>query len=114
MTWAPFVEETGLAAPRGSEGGIIVADEEHELGARITLERDASTAPYAVTCGIYGWMVHTRYFSDCDVAQREYEAMKGGLSQILSLIPLTTDPALQSKIELVSKAIAEFIDRYPT
>jgi len=114
MTWAPFVDEAGLAAPRGSEGGAIVVDEEHALGARITLERDAGAAAYAITCGIYGWMVHTRYFSDYDVAQREYEAMKGGLSEILSLIPLTTDPALQSKIEQVSKTIAEFIDRYPT
>jgi len=114
MTWAPFVDETGWAGPRGSEGGTIVVDEEHALGARITLERDTSVAPYAITCGIYGWMMHTRYFADHDAAQRDYETMKASLSHILSLIPLKTDPDLQSKLGLVTRAIAEFADRYPT
>jgi len=114
MTWAPFVDETGCAGAQGSEGGIIVVDEEHELGARITLERDAPAAPYAITCGVYGWMVHTRYFSDCEVARREYEVMKASLVHILALIPLETDPALEAKLGVVTRAIAEFVDRYTT
>lgn len=48
----------------GSEEGAIVLDEEHTDGARITLERDSKTAPAAITCGVYGWMVHTRFFAD--------------------------------------------------
>jgi hypothetical protein len=32
------------------------------LTARITLERDGHQ-PFAITCGSYGWMVHTSFFS---------------------------------------------------
>ena len=59
-------------------------------------------------------MVHTRYFSDYDVAKREYEAMKASLAHILGLVPLETDPALEAKLGVVTRAIAEFVDRYPT
>ena len=60
--WQPF-ENGGTLGQIGSEEGIIVHDEEHSLGARISLERDTIVAPFAITCGIYGWMLHTRYFS---------------------------------------------------
>jgi hypothetical protein len=37
------------------------------------------TAPAAITCGVYGWMVHTRYFASLDSAQAGAEEMKPGL-----------------------------------
>ncbi len=114
MPWTPFVDEAGGAEPQGSEGGIVLLDEEHALGARITLERDSRVAPYAITCGIYGWMLHTRFFRDGDVARGDYEAMKAGLSRIMSLIPLETDPDLDERLVLVTRAIGKFVDRYPT
>jgi hypothetical protein len=109
MSWAPFV-----GSLRGSESGIVEIDEEHDCGARITLERDAKIAPYAITCGIYGWMVHTRYFEDHDRARREYEAMKAGLGNILSIIPLRCDPDFNSKVDSVIKAIGDFVESFPT
>jgi hypothetical protein len=63
-TWSRFVDEKGAPAVTGSEGGTIVLDEEHGLGARITLEKDGAIAPFTITCGIYGWMAHTRFFSN--------------------------------------------------
>ena len=61
MSWQPF-DDGKTIGQRGSEKGIIVGDEEHLEGARVTLEQDGEAAPYAITCGIYGWMVHTRFF----------------------------------------------------
>ncbi|MCP3856235.1 MAG: hypothetical protein GY745_13965 [Actinomycetia bacterium] len=62
---------------------MIVLDEEHVDGARITPERDAH-APWSITCGVYGWMVHTRFFSSQDEAAAELERMREGLEILLS------------------------------
>jgi hypothetical protein len=52
-------ESGGAIGQEGSEDGTITRDEEEDLrGARIT-----PTAPFAITCGVSGWMVHTRFFS---------------------------------------------------
>jgi hypothetical protein len=44
--WQPLDEGVTFGLP-GSEGGITVRDEEHELGARATLERDCQHSPWA-------------------------------------------------------------------
>ena len=36
----------------------------------------AFTAPFAITCGIYGWMVHTRFFDAEPEASSAFEEMK--------------------------------------
>jgi hypothetical protein len=59
FSWHSF-ENGGTLGQAGSEEGTILRDEEHPLGARISLERDCRVAPFAITCGIYGWMLHTR------------------------------------------------------
>ena len=97
----------------GSEDGIIIRDEEHIEGARITLERDGWIAPFSITCGIYGWMVHTRYFSSESGAQQEVDKMRVSLDEILSLIPLLEDPALNAKMEAATQAISNFVEQYP-
>ena len=43
---------TGTA---GSEGGVVIADEEYKNSCRITLEKCEKY--YAITCGVYGAMV---------------------------------------------------------
>ncbi len=60
--WRPFNDGVTIGT-EGSESGTIVRDQEHPLGARLTLERWGQTAPLAITCGVYGWMVHTRFFA---------------------------------------------------
>ena len=83
-TWQPFRSGSTLGKT-GTEAGVILRDEEHIEGARITLERSATkkllrrpVVQFAITCGIYGWMVHTRFFSSEEKAVREYDRMKPG------------------------------------
>jgi hypothetical protein len=97
----------------GSEGGTTLADEEHIYGARITLERDCRTAPFAITCGIYGWMLHTRWFSREEDARRDYMAMKQALDAIVLAIPLETDPDRDARMKETSRRIGAFIERFP-
>ena len=65
-------------------------------GARITLEQDGYT-PFSITCGIYGWMVHTRFFATRDEAEPEYERMKGALEKITKIVPYSNDPDIEMK-----------------
>ena len=64
----------------GSEGGIISADEEYEEACRITLEK--CPRYYAITCGIYGSMVHT-VFRGPERYQETYDAMKKELAKFI-------------------------------
>ena len=97
----------------GSENGLILRDDEHSLGARITLERDTRVAPFAITCGVYGWMFHTRFFSDSSEAEAQFSLMKAALAQILQVIPLVSDPAKAPKMRAVRDALDAFVQRYP-
>jgi hypothetical protein len=112
MGWAPTpLDPAGDG--RGSEGGRILIDEDYDDCARITLECAAGSAPFAITCGVYGWMVHTRFFGEEAEALAAYEAMKTALAAILEAIPLRTDPECDAKCARVHEAISAFIDAYP-
>ena len=112
MTWTPFDSGSSIGT-EGSESGTIVADSEHDLGARITIERDGTIAPFAITCGIYGWFVHTRFFLTRDEADSECAAMQSAMDAIIQMIPLNTDPDCDAKSAAVSQAISDFVDTYP-
>ena len=109
--WYPF-DNSNTVGKEGSEKGVILYDEAHSHGARITLERDGST-PFSITCGIYGWMVHTRFFSKLPEAQQAFDEMKTALGNILNLIPQADDPHRNEKIPLVEEAIDRFIEQFP-
>ena len=96
---------------RGSEDGIIVQDFEHDSGARITLERGCTHAPWSVTCGIYGWFFHTRFLGS--EAEAEFDAMSTQLIEILHLIPKSDDFEIESDSKVVYTAIQAFVDRFP-
>lgn len=81
-SWYPFEEGSTIGAI-GSEGGSILEDEEYGLGARITLEQGGQTAPFAITCGIYGFMMHTTWARDEAEAKAKFEAMKSELVLLL-------------------------------
>ena len=112
MPWAPL---NNLSSPvqHGSEGGIIVLDDEHDLGARITLERECRNAPFAITCGVYGRMFHTRYFATSEEAHGEFDQMKAALGEILDLIPRVDDPEVDARGRRVTEAIEAFVARFP-
>ncbi len=109
--WAPFGGGSSLAQ-RGSEGGLILRDDEHQLGSRITLEEGGST-PFSITCGIYGWMFHTRFCGGQTEASAEFDRMKESLSSILALIPRADDPQAEEKCRAVTDSITAFVERFP-
>ncbi|MBM3979274.1 MAG: hypothetical protein FJ304_03120 [Planctomycetes bacterium] len=82
MSWHPF-ESGSTLGTSGSESGLILRDDEHERGARITLERDTVNAPFAITCGIYGSMFHTAFASAEQEANQKYDEMKLWLDRML-------------------------------
>jgi len=110
--WSDYDEGYSIGTV-GSDGGAIVRDEEHKFGARITLEEEGSSAPFAVTCGIYGWMSHTRYFSEESEASGEYDAMKDELDEILESIPAERENLDEETENEVAGKIELFVEKYP-
>ena len=112
--WYPY-EEGATLGIRGTEGGTILTDEEHPIGARITLERDCRRAPYAITTLIYNWTVHTRFIADEPTAFHEYQAMKATLqSDVLPQIPVTeADDDYAADYDAIGDLLVEFAERYP-
>ena len=106
--WQPFNNGMTLGL-KGSESGETIRDEEHVQGARITLEQNANIAPFTITCGIYGWMVHTRFFATEDEAVAEYDKMKASLSEIVERF---SDPNYDDR-RVTEKAIETFVETYP-
>jgi len=89
-----------------AEGGVTLRDEEHPRGGRITLKRGATYI--SVSCHIYGWIDHTRFFNTLSDAQREFVIMKNILGSIL-------DDILAAGADDIKmwEAIADFVRRYP-
>jgi len=103
MQWTDF--DSGRAIGQiGTESGVIIRDCAHPLGARITLETGGVT-PYAITCGIYGYMVHTRFFSAESEAHREFDLMAAALDSILQ--------AFEDDDDDLDDPAARFIERFP-
>ena len=88
-------------------------DEEHSLGAWLTLERDGAVAPFSITCGIYGWMFHTRFLGGSARAEADFAEMKEAIGAILLSIPAQADPEADLKMAVVSSSIAALVDRFP-
>lgn len=108
--WTPF-ENAATLGLSGSEDGVVVRDEEHLLGARITLERETNIAPFAITCGIYGWMMHTRFFSSEAEADSQYDLMKDSLSELLESAEQTA--AIDGGRKVLMEGIEKFVGEYP-
>jgi hypothetical protein len=101
MAWVPF-DNGATIGTTGSEGGVILRDDEHPLGSRITLERGGTTAPFAITCGIYGSMFHTTWASAQSEGVTKYEAMRDRLTQMLEV------PSEEEYLAMLHK----FVDEY--
>lgn len=111
LNWYEFDKGFSVGTS-GSDGGLIARDEEHRSGARITLEEDSSFSPFSITCGIYGWMFHTRFFSAESEAGEEFERMKTALDEILESIP-TADEADEDALAAIAEEISDFVERFP-
>lgn len=62
--------------------GKILKDEEHPMGARVTLEDKGHVAPFAITLGIYGRMFHTEFFSTADQSLKCFDLYKEKIEQV--------------------------------
>lgn len=111
LTWIPL-DDGATIGQSGSESGIILRDDEHPLGARITLERGGDTAPYAITCGIYGWMMHTHFSAAEAEAQRDYDRMREALTSILAGMSDSDSPEDEDRRARTVSAIERFVDDF--
>ena len=112
MTWYAF-QNGATVGQSGSESGIVIRDDEFSGGARITAERGGQASPFSITCGVYGWMVHTRFFGAEVEMMSEYERMREALASIVEIIPIDSDPNVEARSREVGKAIAGFVERFP-
>ena len=108
--WHPYESGVTIGSP-GSEKGLIVLDDQHPANARITLERDGETAPFAITSGLTGWFFHTVFFSTEDEAQNAFKSMKAALEHIIVLVPSTTE-FNREDAKIVEEAIQDFVMRF--
>ena len=83
----------------GSENGEILRDEKYKDACRITLEKCSQY--YAITCGVYGAMVHTA-FADDSHYQEIYDAMKNDLKGFIDK-DTTHDEELAFYEEFITK-----------
>lgn len=93
---------------------MIILDEEYCRGARITLERDCEgygkpPIPYAITCGVYGWMMHTCFLDDETQARQQLDDMKTDLATLVDMIPISAHEISDE----ILRAGHQFVDRYP-
>ncbi len=71
--WIINQEDIGTT---GSESGIIILDLEYAKGGRISLEKNTTVAPFAITIGIYGLLMHTIYCKDETIANNKVAVLK--------------------------------------
>jgi len=85
--WYNFEEGKTIGA-NGPEEGWIITDLENVHGARITVEKDTATAPFAITYGIYGLLFHTHYKPD-EANAGEYVAwLKARINKVFDMYEL--------------------------
>ncbi len=89
-----------------AEGGVVLRDESHPRGGRITLKQGKTFI--SVSCHIYGWIDHTRFFYTVADAQREFVIMKNIVGSML-------DDILAAGANDIKmwEAIADFVRRFP-
>jgi hypothetical protein len=112
MSWTA-TEDGFSIGTQGFDGGILVADYEHELGARIVVEDLGEGAHFAITCGIYDWFFHTCFFSKRGDADAACTEMQTALDRIIDSIPMKDDPDRDAKCEAVTASISKFVDAFP-
>ena len=94
-------------------GGPLSAD------ARVKLERDGRVAPFAITFGVYGWMVHTCFFDSEVTASAAFDELMRRIEALCELIGTKGDMATFEKPDGVmsmdveiATAIRSLVDDY--
>ena len=93
--WHPYQDGASIGL-EGSEHGVILADSEHEEGARVTLEQ-VDDRYYTLTMGVYGLMVHTAFLSP-ELSAAEAEESQRRMCREVSSELLGDDPEIEAFI----------------
>ena len=103
--WSPYQLGKTLGTC-GLEGDLILKDEEHPNGARITMKRGKNYL--SITCNLYQWIHHSRLFISQREAEREYEEMKPAIAEVVSLL------AAGDKSDVKAwEVVSDFVSRFP-
>jgi hypothetical protein len=104
--WYPF--DAGMSIGQsGSESGKIIEDIENINGARITIEKGASNAPFAVTLGVYGLLFHT-YYSGMETQARLFaNESKNRIEKLLEHISISQDQQDNLWKEIYNKLVEQ-------
>jgi hypothetical protein len=102
--WKPFNRgrTIGLKSP---EGGVIVRDEEHPLGARIILKE--AKEYISISCNISSRIDHSRFFRKMSDAEYEYGVMKDELVKVAKIVSSSKTGDVKSW-----EAIAGFVSKF--
>jgi len=103
--WQPYNRGRSIGV-KGSEGSKIVRDEEHPLGARMTIKQGQDYV--SVSCAISGKIDHTRFFKEMRAAEKEYSTMQKEMTRVIGAI----SSAKAADIK-VWEAISGFVSRFP-
>lgn len=82
--WTPYDSGQSIGTI-GTENGTILMDDQHDFGARITLEK-GGYQPFIITCGVYGFGFTTTFALKEPEAISLYERMKTDLDICLNAI----------------------------
>ena len=104
-SWIPYHDGITVGT-KGPQGDVILLDEVHPDGARMTIKR--GTKYISVSCNINNWINHTRFFDKVRDAKREFTVMKISILEVTEL--LKTPDVNQIKIW---EAISNFVRRFP-
>jgi len=103
--WFPYNNGITIGG-KGPEGDVIVMDEAHPIGARITIKQGEKYV--SVACNIYNWINHTRFFGTMTEAKNEFANMEAALMDIIDLLSVKEIDKIK-----VWEAISNFVRRYP-
>jgi len=109
--WISYDEGKHLGET-GTENGVITRDEAFSQSARITLESIDTNDHYAITFGIYGYMVHTSWYAALLEAELAYFEAQKDLAKIVGMIPYNNDPDVDRKIDIVLDLISDFTKKH--
>jgi len=85
--WYNF-DKGSTIGKKGAEEGIIITDLENINGARITVEREGTTAPFAITFGIYGLLFHTYFRSLQTETDEAVSWLRSKINEVFDLYEL--------------------------
>jgi len=103
--WLPYKDGITIGA-KGPEGDVILMDQAHPIGARMTIKAGAEYV--SVSCNIHNWIDHTRFFGTAFEAKRELANMEDALSEVIGLLAAKEVDKIK-----VWEAISNFVRRFP-